>query len=87
MDIEGSEYGLFNNDSLNLLKLNVKFLSAEFHLENEDRKTKFRNFRDNVLSTFKNYQVYSIDGMDIKWDLYNEHFLQYYNEVMIHIEI
>jgi hypothetical protein len=87
MDIEGSEYGLFNNDSLNLLKLNVKFLSAEFHLENEDRKTKFRNFRDNVLSTFKNYQVYSINGVDIKWDLYNEHFLQYYNEVMIHIEI
>jgi FkbM family methyltransferase len=87
MDIEGSEYGLFNNDSLNLLKLNVKFLSAEFHLENEDRKNKFRFFRDNVLSTFKNYRVYSIDGVDIKWDLYNEHFLEYYNEVALYIEI
>ena len=87
MDIEGSEYGLFNNDYLNLLKLNVKLLSAEFHLENEDRKNKFRFFRDNILSTFKNYRVYSIDGVDIKWDLYNEHFLEYYNEVALHIEI
>lgn len=87
MDIEGSEYGLFNNDCLNILKSNVKFLAAEFHLENEDRKTKFRNFRDDILSTFKNYQVYSIDSIDIKWDLYNEHFLEYYNEVMLHIEI
>lgn len=87
MDIEGSEYSLFNNDCINVLKSNVKFLAAEFHLENEDSKTKFRNFRDNMLSTFKNYKVYSIDGVDIKWDLYNEHFLEYYNEVMLHIEI
>lgn len=87
IDIEGSEYSLFNNECLNLLKLNVKFLAVEFHLASEDGKNKFRIFRDNALSTFKNYQVYSIDGVDIKWDLYNEHFLEYYNEVTLHIEI
>lgn len=87
MDIEGSEYSLFNNDCINILKSNVKFLVGEFHLGNEDYKGEFRNFRDNILSIFKNYQVYSIDGVDIKWDLYNEHFLKYYSEVIIHIEV
>jgi FkbM family methyltransferase len=87
IDIEGSEYGLFSEDCLNILKSNVKFLVAEFHLGNNDFKNKFRDFRDTAINKFKNYNIYSLDGADIKWDLYNDHFLQYYTEVIIHIEL
>lgn len=87
IDIEGSEYGLFSEDCLNVLKSNVKFLVAEFHLGNNDFKNKFRDFRNTAINRFKNYNIYSLDGVDIKWDLYNDHFLQYYTEVIIHIEL
>ena len=87
IDIEGSEYGFFSEDCLNILKSNVKFLVAEFHLGNNDFKNKFRDFRDTAINRFKNYNIYSLDGADIKWDLYNDHFLQYYTEVIIHIEL
>ena len=49
-------------------------------------KEEFRKFRDEYLINHKNYEVYSIDGVNIKCDLYNEHFLDYYTEVIIHID-
>ena len=87
IDIEGSEYGLFNSKCFDVLKSNVKFLVAEFHLGNTDLKNKFRDFRNILIKNFKNYYIYSLDGVDIKWDLCNEHFLEYYTEVIIHIEL
>jgi hypothetical protein len=27
-----------------------------------------------------------VDGVDIKWDLWNEHFIEYYTEVIIYID-
>jgi hypothetical protein len=53
---------------------------------NPELKEKFRNFRDNILPHFKNYKIFSIDGVDIGWDLWNEHFIEYYTEVIIHID-
>jgi FkbM family methyltransferase len=87
IDIEGSEYSLFDDVNFNIIKSTVEFLVAEFHLGNVDLKNKFRHFRDNCINRFKNYHVYSIDGIDIKWDLYNDHFIEYYTEVIIHIEL
>ena len=49
-------------------------------------KSKFRYFRDYLLNNFNNFEVYSIDGVDIKWNLYNEHFLDYYNGVIIYVD-
>lgn len=43
-------------------------------------------FRDNVLPMFDNIQVFSVDGADIKWDLWNEHFIEYYYEVIIYVD-
>ena len=40
---------------------------------------------DKYLSQFKNVQIMSVDGVNCTWDLYNEHFLEYYNQVMIYI--
>jgi len=27
-----------------------------------------------------------VDGIDITWDLWNEHFIEYYTEIIIHID-
>ena len=64
---------------------NVRKISGEWHLKG-DFKERFRYFRDKILPNFKDYEVFSLDGVDIKWDLQNEHFINYYTEVMIYIK-
>jgi len=83
-DCEGGEYDIFSKENLEFLK-NVPKIVCEIHLSNNILKEKFRNFRDNILSNFTNYKVLSIDGVDIQWDLQNEHFIEYYNEFYLHI--
>lgn len=85
-DCEGGEYDIFNDNNLLFLTQNVKKIVGEWHLNNSTLKQNFRNFRDNILPKFKSYRVFSIDGVDIQWDLWNEHFIEYYNEVIIHID-
>lgn len=84
-DCEGGEYSLFTEANMPYLLNNVRNIVGEFHLKSPELKTEFRYFRDKYLKQFPKYEVRSIDGVDIKWDLYNEHFLEYYNEVIFHI--
>jgi hypothetical protein len=49
-------------------------------------KCKFRWFRDNIFPQFDNIQIYSVDGVNIKWDLQNEHFIEYYNEIIVYMD-
>lgn len=84
-DCEGGEYYIFTPENLDYIKNNVRKISGEWHLKFPDEKEKFRNFRDNILSQFQNYEVNSVDGIDIKWDLWNEHFIEYYNQIHLFI--
>ena len=86
-DCEGGEYAVFQKTNIEFLK-SVPKIVTEFHLNNNSDllKCKFRWFRDNVLTEFNNIQVYSVDGVDIKWDLWNDHFIEYYNEVIIYFD-
>lgn len=86
-DCEGGEYDVFQKTNIEFLK-SIPKIVTEFHLNNNSDllKCKFRWFRDNVLSEFNNIQVYSVDGVDIKWDLWNDHFIEYYNEVIIYFD-
>ena len=86
-DCEGGEYSIFNIENLFWIKDNVNFVVGEWHLNNTELKQKFREFRDLYLKLFPDHYVYSIDGVDIKWDLWNDHFIEYYTEVIIHINI
>jgi len=52
----------------------------------KETKDKFRKFRDLYLKEFKNHKVFSVDGIDIKWDLWNDHFIEYYNEINLYID-
>lgn len=88
-DCEGGEYDIFNDENYNFIKNNVKKISGEWHLNEsyyKGSKEKFRKFRDTYLKNMNNHQVFSVDGVDIKWDLWNEHFIEYYNEVIIYID-
>lgn len=85
VDCEGGEYDVFSLENLQILKQIPKIV-VEFHLGGGVNKEKFRNFRNNILPEFSNYKVYSIDGINIEWDLQNEHFIEYYREVMLYID-
>ena len=85
-DCEGGEYHIFNEQNLPYIKQNVKKIVGEWHLRTQEQKDKFRWFRDNVLPMFDNIQVLSVDGVNIKWDLWNEHFIEYYQEIIIYID-
>lgn len=85
-DCEGGEYELFTLNNYPFIKENVKKIVGEWHLNTEQNKENFRFFRDNFLKNFDRIHVFSVDNIDIKWDLWNEHFIEYYNEVIIHID-
>jgi len=78
---------VFQPSNIEFLKTIPKIVT-EFHLRNDENfhECKFRWFRDNILQMFNNFEVYSIDGVDIKWDLWNEHFIEYYNEVIFYFD-
>jgi FkbM family methyltransferase len=84
-DCEGGEYSIFTLDNFCWLKDNLGVAVGEWHLSTPELKQQFRVFRDVFLRLFPNHEVFSIDGWDIKWDLWNEHFIEYYNEVIIYI--
>ena len=85
-DSEAGEYDIFNLENLEWIKNNVKKIVGEWHLGNFERKQKFRQFRDLYLKEFSNYEVYSVNGVNIKWDLWNEHFIEFYSEIVIYID-
>ena len=86
INCNGKEYDIFNDDNLKWIKSNVEKITGIWNLSNKELKNKFIHFRDTYLKEFPDFNVTSIDGVDIKWDLYNDHFMNYYGEVMIHID-
>jgi FkbM family methyltransferase len=83
IDIEGDEYHIFTEENLDYLNNNTGTMVVEFHLYEVD-KPRFRNFRDNILPKInKPRKISSLDGVDIEWDLPNDHFINYYNCVVI----
>lgn len=85
-DCEGGEYDIFNIENLIWLKQNMSKAVGEWHLQTPEEKQKFREFRDVFLRVFPNHEIFSVDGVNIKWDLWNEHFIEYYSQVIIHID-
>ena len=75
----------FTDENIEYLLNNVGCIVGEWHLGEIDQKIDFRHFRDKYLKLFKNVEVFSVDGVNIKWDLYNDHFIEYYQNVIFHI--
>lgn len=85
-DCEGGEYHIFTQENLPFIKNKIRNVVGEWHLSSLELKNSFRNFRDTFLVKFEKINVFSVDGIDIKWDLFNEHFIEYYTEVIIYID-
>lgn len=85
-DCEGGEYDIFNVENLFWIKNNVRKIVGEWHLDSWKKKDKFKKFRDVYLNVFPNHEIYSVDGVDIKWSLWTEKFIEYYSEVIIYIK-
>lgn len=85
-DCEGGEYHIFNRENIWWIKNNVRKIVGEWHLETQKQKEQFREFRDIYLKLFPNHDLFSVDGHGIKWDLWNEHFIEYYKQVIVHID-
>lgn len=84
-DCEGWEYEIFKDENMEYLS-KIRFITGEWHLGTPELKQKFRQFRDTYLRGFKKYVVSDFTGsIDITWDLWNEHFIEYYSEVLLHI--
>ena len=81
IDCEGGEYDIFTLDNLPFL-LTVPKIVCEFHLrKGQKNNALFRDFRDRILPNFPKWHVNAVNGVDIRWDLKNEHFLDFYKEV------
>jgi FkbM family methyltransferase len=85
-DCEGGEYSFFTPENIWWIKNNVKKIVGEFHLSTPELKQQFREFRDVYLKLFPNHQIHAVCGADVKWDLWNDHFIEYYNEIIIYID-
>jgi len=85
-DCESGEYDIFTIENLFWIKTNVKKISGEWHLSTPELKEKFRIFRDVYLRVFPNFRIFSFDGIDITWSIWNDDFIPYYNEIMIYID-
>lgn len=86
LDCEGGEYSIFTDENIDWICANVDYIVGEWHLSNDDLKAKFRRFRDKYLHLFKNVQVFSFDGVDIKHDLHTDWFINYYSTITLYID-
>ena len=85
-DCESGEYDIFTLENLFWIKNNVRKISGEWHLATPELKEKFKIFRDVYLRVFPNFRIFSFDGIDITWSIWNDDFIPYYNEIMIYID-
>lgn len=86
IDCEGGEYDIFNLEYRTWIFRNIKKISGEWHLGTPELKDKFRFFRDKYLKISNNFKIFSLDGYDITNAVWSEEFINYYTEVIIHID-
>jgi len=86
IDCEGSEYDVLQGENLPYISRSVYKIACRFHLHTQELKDRFRRFRDEVLPMFPTHHVTSVDGVDIKWWLHDEAFVQNYHRVFVFLD-
>lgn len=86
IDCEGGEYDVFTEENIDIVYYYIRKITGEWHLSNPELKNKFRIFRDLYLSGRENFKIFSVDGFDITNAVWSEEFINYYTEVIIHID-
>ena len=85
-DCEGGEYHIFNDENFEWVKNNVKKIAGEWHLITPEQKAQFRKFRDTYLRALPNHEVFSVDKVNIKHDLWSDWFIEYYTIITLYID-
>ena len=86
LDCEGGEYDIFTDKNFNWIKANVKKIAGEWHLHTPTQKSKFYDFRDKYLTKFKDYKVYTIDGIEnLQPKLFDNQKMSRYSDVHVYI--
>lgn len=89
LDCGGGEYDILSQENLPWVIENVKKISGKFNLGTPELNKKFVDFKNTYLKRFTDFQVYSLDGVDIKGSLLGddggEWFLSYYHRIFVHI--
>ena len=85
IDCEGGEYSIFTEDNVDWIEENVRYITGEWHLHNEDFKNKFRSFRDTYLTRLKDFKIYSFDEVDITETVWEEWFIERYYTINVYI--
>ena len=86
LDCEGGEYDIITSDTYQDICQVTKHISGEWHLSNQNLKAKFCHFRQAVLKNIPDAKIFAIDGVDIKWSLYNQEFIEHYDEIHLYID-
>jgi FkbM family methyltransferase len=85
-DCEGGEYDIFNDDNLPWITNSVLNVAGEFHLHNDELRIKWLHFRDTYLKALPKFTILALNDVDITWDVWNDHFVNYYGTVMVYID-
>jgi FkbM family methyltransferase len=87
LDCEGGEYNIITNENIHWILNNVTHIVGEWHLGDPLLKTKFRWFRDNHISKFKEVQVRAVNtGDDITSEIWDEAIVEQKHQVIIHLK-
>lgn len=85
-DCEGGEYDIFNDENMDWISENVSKIAGEWHLSSPELKIKFRKFRDTYLREFPNFEIHSVDYVDMKWAIWDDWFIDKYREINLYID-
>ena len=85
-DCEGGEYDIFTDENMDWIRKNVRKIAGEWHLDTPENKIKFRKFRDTYLREFPKHEIYSIDYVDMKWALWDDWFIEKYEQINLYID-
>jgi len=62
IDCEGGEYDIFNEENIDWIKANVKYITGEFHLNDKRRTDLFREMYKLLIKKGFNLHIESVDG-------------------------
>lgn len=86
IDAEGGEYDIFTEENFEWIRNNVKKIVGEWHLVDEEQKSQFKKFRDLYLRHLTRFEVYAINDVDIKDNLWTDEWIDFYGIITLYID-
>jgi len=85
-DIISFEKNIFTEENFEWIRNNVKKIVGEWHLVDEEQKSQFKKFRDLYLRHLTRFEVYAINDVDIKDNLWTDEWIDFYGIITLYID-